>query len=71
MASLGVGLDGGVEDQVTAPSLETCPQGHTKWIEGFFHVTLGVYKDDNIFGTVVGDKPFYSRITTCFSFYFT
>jgi len=44
LALLGVDLGGGVEDQVTTLGLKTYPQGHTKWIEDFFHVTPGVYK---------------------------
>jgi hypothetical protein len=29
---------------VTVSQLETYPQGHTQWIEDFFHITRGVYK---------------------------
>jgi hypothetical protein len=35
--------------------LGLCLQGHTKWV-GDFSTFVGVYKDDNIFGVVVGDK---------------
>jgi hypothetical protein len=30
--------------KVFEPILETCPQGHTKWIEDFFHDSPSVYK---------------------------
>jgi hypothetical protein len=35
--------------------LGLCLQGHTKWV-GDFSMLIGVYKDGNIFGAVVGDK---------------
>jgi hypothetical protein len=41
---------------VTVSRLETCPQGHTQWIEDFFHVTRGVYK-----AILIQQKCLYSK----------
>jgi hypothetical protein len=37
------------------PDLGLCLQGHTKWVRDL-STFVGVYKDGNIFGVVVGDK---------------
>jgi hypothetical protein len=37
--------------------LGLCLQGHTKWV-GDFSTLVGVYKDDDIFGVVAGEKSF-------------
>ena len=65
MASLGVGLDGGVEFQSDNSRLQTRPQGRTQWIEDFFRVKPEVrIRAATFFGAVAEDKSFYSQIST-------